>query len=93
MKTVSVQIGNSDNKLTQKEWSEFVHTVEVLVELHAAQVHFFGGSENWKPWQNVCWVFNTDDHLIESFKKSIASARASFRQDSVGYLEGETEFI
>lgn len=42
MKTVTIQIGNSDNRLTQVEWSEYVEKVNNLVRDCAYAVHFNG---------------------------------------------------
>jgi len=54
VKTVVIQIGNSDDKLTQLEWAKFVNDIKHLVNNHAKEVHFFGGSSNWENWQNTC---------------------------------------
>jgi hypothetical protein len=38
MITYTLQIGNSDDKLTQKEWSEFVEAVNDLVKKFARKI-------------------------------------------------------
>ena len=38
-----VSIGNTDNKLTQQEWSRFVHSVGELLQSYETHRHFFGG--------------------------------------------------
>lgn len=93
MKTICVQIGNSDDKLSQAQWSEFVELVSVVVSDHAHQVHFFGGSSNWTKWQNAAWVFDCEEDRIESLKEKLIVKRKVYLQDSVGYLEGKTEFL
>ena len=42
--TVTIQIGNSDNKLTQEEWADFVSAVSNAVSESEARVHFFAPS-------------------------------------------------
>ena len=91
MKTLTIQIGNSDNKLTQVRWSEYVAEVRDLVEFHSEEVHFSGGSENWQPWQNVSWVVvvNEDVHLLSD----LSITRKKYNQDSVAITKGQTEFV
>jgi len=42
MKTITIQIGNSDDKLSQASWSEFVERARQLISVHSRVVHFFG---------------------------------------------------
>lgn len=44
MQTLVVLIGNSDDKLTQKQWAGFVLELTDCIERRAAHVHFWGGS-------------------------------------------------
>lgn len=90
-KTITLQVGNSDNKLTQKEWHAFVMEVNVLLCLAATEMHFSGGSSTWSPWQNMAWIFTTPD--TETVKAGLAKIRSDWRQDSVAWIEGEVEFI
>jgi len=41
MVTVSLQIGNSDDRLTQKEWASFVRDIKEALVVNEAFVHFF----------------------------------------------------
>jgi hypothetical protein len=94
MKTVTIQIGNSDDKLTQREWSEFVIEVNELVDANAANVHFFGAPSGWLVWQNVAWVIQFDDAVVqEAFQKKLIEIRKKYKQDSVAWTEGETLFL
>lgn len=92
MTTLSVLIGNSDNKLTQREWSEYIHDVADLIIDLDYQVHFRGYSDPAEPWQNACWVLEADDGfavLVDRLKK-IAWA---YHQDSIAVVQGETHFV
>ena len=61
--TVTIQIGNSDDKLTQKQWANFVNEVRSLI-VQTGETHFDGGSRNDARWQNFCWVVAVPlDHL------------------------------
>jgi hypothetical protein len=91
---VVVSIGNTDNKLTQKEWSDFVAEVNEEIERREVQVHFFGGSPNWTPWQNVAWILEINDvALAQRFLGEVQRIRAKYRQDSAWVLVGKGEMV
>lgn len=62
--TVFVSIGNSDNRLTQQEWSEFWTSVDMTIHLvvqaeeMAGRVHGTWVSPSTVPYQNACWAFS-----------------------------------
>lgn len=95
--TVTIQIGNSDNKLTQEEWALFVATVQDVVtskvKYAGATVHFFGTSAGHERWQNAAWVVEVAEEGEPSLKKSVAVAGKLFLQDSVAWTVGRTEFV
>ena len=91
MKTVIVQIGNSDNKLTQEEWSRYVADVKYFISVNVHKIHFCGGSSWDSIWQNACWVFEIEDDT--QLKFVLTKCREQWRQDSVAYTVGETSFI
>jgi len=93
MKTIVVSIGNSDNKLTQSEWSQFVADVAKAIQQHTQKIHFFGGSPNWERWQNVAWLFDCQEENIAFLKFSLAVLCRQYEQDSIAYIEGETVFL
>jgi hypothetical protein len=93
MKTITIQIDNADNKLTQAEWSDFVAAVEKEVQAHGGKVHFFGGSPNWTLRQNVAWVLECEEARAASLKEAVTRERKRFRQDAAAWTEGETLFI
>lgn len=92
MKTVTIQIGNTDDKLSQLKWSEFIRSVDVFLSI--VKVHFRGFSSGNESWQNACWVFEVeyeDDYI--AVKKNISRLAVQYKQDSIAWTEGETEFI
>ena len=93
MKPITIQIGNSDNKLTQLDWSLFIRRLDDFVELSGI-VHFSGFSGGDKPWQNACWVitpYEQDD--FDALREYVIVLRKEYRQDGVAWIVGETEFI
>ena len=93
MKTITIQIGNTDDKLTQKEWSDFALYIGGAITRHAAQVHFSGTSGSCAPWQNAAWVFVIEPANVGLLRELVTSIRAEYRQDSVAWTEGETLFV
>jgi len=91
MSTIIVQIGNSDDKLTQREWSEFIAQVHHLMSMNC-NLHFSGGSAPHEKWQNYCFVGQLLGDLFY-VKRHLTDIRKSYRQDSVALTIGETEFI
>lgn len=93
MKTISIQIGNSDDKLSQIEWAMFVEQAERIISKHSTIIHFFGGSSNWLRWQNAAWVFECKEGNVPLLKEDFVALRKRYKQDAIGYLEGETVFL
>jgi hypothetical protein len=91
VKSIVIQIGNTDNKLTQAEWSLFCADLAKVVTICCGQVYFSGHSLGDAPWQNHCVVTACNDlgwlkvHLEDLCKK--------YRQDSIGLIVGSVAFI
>lgn len=98
-RAITIQIGNSDDKLTQKEWSNFVRDVADAIDRSAVVIHFFGAAPNYERWQNAAWVVAPDSRTprpakeIATLKERIARIRQLYRQDSVAWTDGETELV
>ena len=95
MKTVTIIIGNSDNKLSQLRWSNFVDAVDKAIATFKGKPQFSGGSHSNAPWQNYAWVFLLDDEplVTSSFTRQLVELRSRYEQDSVAWIEGETVFV
>lgn len=93
MKTITIQIGNSDDKLTQKEWSAFCEKVEDLINHDAEHCHFTGYSAGDAPWQNACYVVEVSPARLPIFKECLKLLRSGYDQDSIAWTEGITEFV
>jgi hypothetical protein len=89
--TVVIQIGNSDDKLKQSEWSEFVEAVENCILITTDRIHFHGLSPGDALWQNACWVADTDD--VDKLRMRLVELAVRFRQDSIALTVGETEMV
>jgi hypothetical protein len=97
MITYVVQIGNSDNKLSQADWALFVNALKSLLSNLGVQIHFFGFSSPHAAWQNCCVVFEDPQHRDEpgfeqALREHLADLAHLFEQDSIALTCGQTEF-
>jgi hypothetical protein len=92
-KTAVIQIGNSDDKLSQHGWSEFVDSVNTAISDHYAKIYFASGSQSDSPWQNYCYVIEIDSSRIYSMKCNLSEIARNFNQESIAWMEGYNEMI
>ncbi len=93
MKTISILIGNSDDKLTQKQWAEFVGNTEFWVKKFCSTIHFSGGSTSNLPWQNYCIVFGVEENKEVWIKENLLELKRKYNQDSIAWIDGQTIFL
>ena len=93
MQTLSILIGNSDNKLSQQNWAQFCISMGSSIRHHAARLHFYGLSNPDSEYQTACWVVEIEDKDLDSLIKSIAMKRSMYEQDSIAVIYGQTQFI
>lgn len=95
MRTIYISIGNSDDKLTQYRWSEYIRQTRLAVLLHSDEIHFFGFAGPDTRFQNACWIADFE-HLDQEINlhdqlKGIASEHY---QESIAWaVLGPVEFI
>lgn len=85
-RTVYIAIDNSDGKLSQARWSDFVSVVQVQVKAFACNIHFAGSTPSADRWQKVVWIAEFT-HLgqeanLEDELRDIAS---DYQQDSIAW--------
>lgn len=91
--TVYVSIGNSDDKLTQKQWSEFVLEVRCAVFGAATEVHGDWYSLPDAQFQNACWCIVMDPDRHAALRASLTEIRRGYDQDGIAWSVAETEFV
>jgi hypothetical protein len=98
--TILIVIGNSDDKLTQQRWADFIRDVEELIiglESYAGVTvhgrwHAYPGTQ----WQNASWLLQVDGAMLphtEDLRDDLRILCARYEQDSIAWVTGETEFI
>jgi hypothetical protein len=91
--TVTICIGNSDNRLDQKAWSHFVEVMELEIGLIAEKMHFYGGPPTNAIRQNYAWVVDCPECDLIRLKGAVIRTRKTFGQDSAAWVAGETEMV
>ncbi len=87
-------IGNSDDKLTQAEWSDFVTEVDAVVRPAAVIVYGAWHSPSADPWQNACWSLEPRDDAVATLRAQLAVIGRHFRQDSIAWADApDVEFL
>lgn len=92
--TVYVSIGNSDDKLPQREWSDFAEEFANVIAGLALRVHGVWFSEPSAPFQNACVCAEVCPVDVNDLKAALTATREEFRQESVAWaVVSKTEFI
>lgn len=90
---VFIQIGNSDDKLTQAEWASFVQEIRDLFA-HKGELIGEWFSRPDTPWQNACWMYKIKVADGETLREWLRELAKLYRQDSIAWTESlETEFL
>lgn len=98
MDAVVIQIGNSDDKLKQEEWSRFVSEVHDFVIRWSYPIYFHGTSMGSAPWQNACWVLDARNPVgevsaINILRHELGKLAKKYKQDSIALTLGNTELL
>ena len=91
---VYLSIGNSDDKLSQREWAQFITRVDAAVFNWNCKIHGKWFSAPDSMWQNANWCLQFDsEEDMKYAKEEIITIRRQYRQDSVAWAVGKVEFI
>jgi hypothetical protein len=90
--TVYASIGNSDDKLSQQEWSDYLRAFRVCMNHHADQVYGDWVSEPSARYQNACMSITTD--TPDDLRYALTAFRKRWSQDSIAFtVVPKTMFI
>jgi hypothetical protein len=95
-----IAIGNSDDRLTQREWSAFWaecnDEIQYYGRLAGVQVHGTWLSEPNSPYQNAGWSLSWPDELLylsRDLKNQLREILPKYRQESLAWTTGTTTLI
>lgn len=93
---VYLGFGNSDNKLTQREW--VLLQIELKQVIHNAGVQILGEWHSYPDsiFQNACFAFGTldDPGKTADLQGTIKAIAVEFKQDAIAWNEvTETQFL
>jgi len=93
---VYVSVGNSDDKLTQREWANFLGSMWQLVHTDVEiKIHGEWFSSPTSAFQNACWCLELpDDYSVRRIRAALQRLASTYRQDSIAWAEvPSTEFL
>lgn len=93
MSVVYITIGNSDDKLKQRDWAAFYVDVDQLIRANAVQVYGAWISNTQDPWQNACWCAELPADLLAHVETELSALAYRYDQDSIAMAGAEVEFI
>lgn len=104
MTTYYATIGNSDDKLSQADWSTFAAEFVETIRIQADEIHGVWWSAPGTPWQNCCVGFSLADEVVPGdastpagdrgksrvrlLQESLIKLREFYRQEAVAWVRG-----
>ena len=87
--TVYVTIGNSDDKLSQQQWSQFHRDVDRVIRKWGHVIHGQWVSESTSAYQNACWCFEglLSEFVRREMTADLRSLAVQYNQDSIAWAE------
>jgi len=92
MKTIFIQIGNSDNKLTQDRWSSLCGDIDEVLYLGNVHGKFYSAPNSI--YQNACYCLEVTDDAYMKMILLLQKICRAYDQDSIAIsVASSTHFI
>lgn len=89
-----VSIGNSDDELTQHEWSNFIRELKNVLSDFSGRTYGEWFSASDSTWQNMCVCKELERDDLDRLRAALRALRRFYRQDSVALvIVDQTEFV
>jgi hypothetical protein len=89
-----VTIGNSDDKLTQREWACFQIDVSQILNDAGCLYHGEWNSHPTSIFQNACWCVEVDEDHTAALKDKLKGLSVKYGQDSIVWAQApQPEFL
>jgi len=91
---VFIAIGNSDDKLPQREWAAFQIELAMMVQEYADSIHGDWYSNPSSIYQKACMCIEISDDNEAGLKAALYKLATEYKQNSIAWNRCEaTEFI
>jgi hypothetical protein len=98
--TYGILIDNSDNRLSQLDWSKYIDAIANLLAQrdavnHHVNIHFFGYSAPQLRYQTCYAVIEgpSDPRWVRWLEVELGNLAYDYRQDSIALVAGHTTLI
>lgn len=89
-----VTIGNSDDKLEQHDWANFIRELKATLSDFTGRTYIEAYSAPDSTWQNMCICKEIHRNDLDRLRAALRALRATYRQDSVALVTaGRTELV
>lgn len=88
-----IEIGNSDDKLTQREWSRFIAAVDSVIDSYSTRVFGRWFSSPESIYQNACFHFEVSGRVFNAMEEKLGVIAKRFNQSSIALTQGDTVFV
>lgn len=87
---IYIGIGNSDDKLSQREWA--LLQIEVKQALHERNANLIGEWHSYPDsiFQNACFALDVDQALVPELKGDLTALATMYKQDAIAWAEAPT---
>lgn len=92
-KDVYIVIGNTDNKLSKKEWSQYQVEFKYVVESLAEKVWGIWYSSPDSFYQNMCVGILLAEENALALRDRLEKLCVKYNQDSIALSTAKTEFV
>lgn len=94
MTTLYISIGNSDDKLTQKEWSEYCAELLFIVESGMMErTYGVWYSAPDSKFQSMCVAVECPQERVMDLRFHLSELCKKYRQDSIALSYGQTTLL
>lgn len=90
---VYVSIGNSDDKLSQIFWAQFVRELRSYLRTQTDKIHGEWYSASDSEYQNACFCIESKAGDMKGLKEQLVRLKKYYNQESIAWVVAETEFL
>lgn len=90
---VYISIGNSDDRLTQRQWAGAIHSIGGVLQVWSDKIHGFWLTPTDSPYQGACWCIDILLDKCDGLKSQLRHEAYAWKQDSIAWAPAITQFL